>query len=83
MIGICCVSAVLEFGWPNGVIKAWGGLAQCSGRASTGNTNKDRNVKMEDAAADDTEDLAQPMQALSTLVPTADDELSHHFTLAV
>ncbi|KAG9091355.1 hypothetical protein FS749_016614 [Ceratobasidium sp. UAMH 11750] len=64
-------------------MQARGGLAQRGGRASTGNANKDRDVEMEDAAADDAEDLARPMQALSTSAPTADDELPHHFTLAV
>ncbi|KAG9094614.1 hypothetical protein FS749_012135 [Ceratobasidium sp. UAMH 11750] len=58
MIGVCCVGAVLEFGRPNGVIKARGGLSQRGGRASTGNANKDCDIEMEDVAADDTEDLA-------------------------
>ncbi|KAG9079494.1 hypothetical protein FRC06_007695, partial [Ceratobasidium sp. 370] len=83
MIGVCCVGAVLEFGRPDGVTKAWGGLTQRSARASTGNANKDRDVEMEDVAADDAEDLTRPMQVLSTSAPTADDELPHHFTLAV
>ncbi|KAG9124580.1 hypothetical protein FRC07_011057 [Ceratobasidium sp. 392] len=83
MIAVCCVGAVLEFGRPDGVIKARGGLTQRSAKPSTGNANKDRDVEMEDAAADDAEDLARPMQALSTSAPAGDDELPHHFTLAV
>ncbi|KAG8678832.1 hypothetical protein FRC08_017485 [Ceratobasidium sp. 394] len=74
---------MLEFGRPDGVIKAWGGLAQRGGRSSTGNANKHRDVEMEDTAVYDAEDLARPMQALSALGPIAEDELPHYFTLAV
>lgn len=85
MIGVCCVGAVLEFGRPDGVIKARGGLSQRNARPASGAANgtRDRDVEMEDAAADDAEDLARPMQALTTSAPAADNELPHHFTLAV
>ncbi|KAG8721869.1 hypothetical protein FRC08_009392 [Ceratobasidium sp. 394] len=59
------------------------GLAQRGVRTSTGNANKDHDVELEDAAADDAKDFARPMQALSTSAPTADDPLPHRFTLTV
>ncbi|KAG9080611.1 hypothetical protein FRC06_006357 [Ceratobasidium sp. 370] len=74
MIGVRCVGAVLEFGWPDDVIKARSDLAQCAPRAATGNANRDRDVEVEDVAADDTEDLARPRP--TTNYPT-------NFTLAI
>ncbi|QRW01731.1 Est1 DNA/RNA-binding domain protein [Ceratobasidium sp. AG-Ba] len=84
MIAVCCVGAVLEFGRPDGVIKSRGGLAARGSKPSTGSAalNKDRDVEMEDAA-EDAEDLSRPMEALSTSAPATNDELPHHFTLAV
>lgn len=80
MIAVCSIGAVLEFGRPDGVIRARGGLSQRT--AKPGNASKrDGDVEMEDV--DDGEDLSRPMQALSTSAPAADDPPPHHFTLAV
>ncbi|KAF8759800.1 Large family of predicted nucleotide-binding domains [Rhizoctonia solani] len=45
-------------------------------------SRRDGDIEMEDAH-EDAEDLSRPMQALSTSAPASDDELPHHFTLAV
>ncbi|CAE6521381.1 unnamed protein product [Rhizoctonia solani] len=83
MIGVCSIGAMLEFGRPDGVIKARGGLSQRSTKPSNAQDSKrDGDVEMEDAH-EDAEDLSRPMQALSTSAPASDDELPHHFTLAV
>ncbi|KAF8681403.1 Large family of predicted nucleotide-binding domains [Rhizoctonia solani] len=81
MISVCCIGAMLEFGRPDGVIKARGGLSQRSAKPGH-DSRRDGDIEMEDAH-EDAEDLSRPMQALSTSAPASDDELPHHFTLAV
>ncbi|EUC56140.1 transmembrane protein, putative, partial [Rhizoctonia solani AG-3 Rhs1AP] len=83
MIGVCCIGAMLEFGQPDGVIKAQDGLWQHLTRSSnTQDSKRNGNVDMEDAQ-EDAKDLLRPMRALSTSAPVADDELPQYVMLAI